>query len=43
MLGFEYCQKVWEWMGKNGKGDMDENLKYVAEMLKLMKVRLGQL
>ena len=41
MLGFEYCQKVWEWMRDNKKGDVDESLKYVGEMLNLMKMRLS--
>eukprot|EP00703_Trepomonas_sp_PC1_P001401 JAP95205.1 KIF-1 binding protein C terminal domain-containing protein [Trepomonas sp. PC1] len=43
MLGFEYCQKVWEWMKENKKGDVEESLKYVGEMLNLMRMRLSQL
>lgn len=41
LKGFEYCEKMWKWMKEKDKGDVDENLKLVSDMMTLMKVRIA--
>ncbi|CAL6039347.1 KIF1-binding_domain-containing protein [Hexamita inflata] len=43
LMGFEYCEKMWKWAKKENKFEVDENLKLVAEMLVLMRVRISQM
>lgn len=40
LVGFEYCEKVWKWMKASDKGEVDDNLKYVQEMMTLMRLRI---
>lgn len=41
LRGFEYCEKMWKWIKEKDKGDVDENLKLVDNMMTLMKIRIG--
>ena len=40
---FEYCEKMWKYCKEKHKMDVDENLKLVAEMMVLMRVRISQI